>query len=144
MFHPRYWLARYRGGMHRVRSGSPFEEMASYSRAARTGDIVAVSGTAALDERGSALFPGDAGAQTRAAFELALEAAAQLGAKREDVVRTRIYLLAGTEWRGAVEAHGELFRGVAPANTTLHVAELIPENCLVEVEIDAVASGPVA
>jgi enamine deaminase RidA (YjgF/YER057c/UK114 family) len=118
--------------------------MASYSRAARTGDIVAVSGTAALDERGSALHPGDAAAQTRAAFEVALEAAAQLGARREDVVRTRIYLLAGTEWRGAVEAHGDLFRGVDPANTTLHVAELIPENCLVEVEIDAVASGPVA
>jgi enamine deaminase RidA (YjgF/YER057c/UK114 family) len=129
--------------MDRVRSGSPFEEMASYSRAARTGDIVAVSGTAALDERGSALHPGDAGAQTRAAFAVALEAAAQLGARREDVVRTRIYLLAGTEWRGAVEAHGELFRGVDPANTTLHVAELIPENCLVEVEVDAVASGPV-
>jgi len=130
--------------MHRVRTGSPFEEMASYSRAARTGDIVAVSGTAALDEHGRALFPGDAAAQTRAAFELALEAAAQLGARREDVVRTRIYLLAGTEWRGAVEAHGELFRGVAPANTTLHVAELIPQDCLVEVELDAVASGPVA
>ena len=117
--------------------------MASYSRAARTGDIVAVSGTAALDEGGTALFPGDAGAQTRAAFELALEAAAQLGARREDVVRTRIYLLAGTDWRGPVEAHGELFRGVSPANTTLHIAELIPENCLVEVELDAVASGPV-
>lgn len=130
--------------MERVRSGSPFEQMASYSRATRVGDIVAVSGTAALDERGAALHPGDAGAQTRAAFELALDAAARLGARREDVVRTRIFLLAGSEWRGAVEAHGELFRGVDPANTTLHVAELIPQDCLVEVEIDAVASGPVA
>jgi enamine deaminase RidA (YjgF/YER057c/UK114 family) len=127
--------------MDRVRSGSPFEQLASYSRAARTGNVVAVSGTAALDERGSALHPGDAAAQTRAAFALALDAAAQLGARREDVIRTRIYLLAGTEWRGSVEVHGELFRGVDPANTTLHVAELIPENCLVEVEIDAVVAA---
>jgi enamine deaminase RidA (YjgF/YER057c/UK114 family) len=129
--------------MHRLRSGSPFEQLASYARAARHGDIVAVSGTAALDDTGSALFPGDAAAQTREALVRALDAAAALGAQREDVIRTRIYLLAGAEWRGAVEAHGELFRGVDPANTTLMVAELIPKDCLVEVEIDAIASGPV-
>ena len=57
-------------------AAAPSSRLASYSRAARTGDIVAVSGTAALDERGGALHPGDAGAQTRAAFELALDAAA--------------------------------------------------------------------
>jgi enamine deaminase RidA (YjgF/YER057c/UK114 family) len=129
--------------MDTVRSGSPFENLASYSRAARAGDYVAVSGTAALDDRGVALFPGDAAAQTREALVRALDAAAALGARREDVIRTRIFLLAGTEWRGAVEAHGEIFRGVDPANTTLHVAELIPQDCLVEVEIDAIASGPV-
>jgi enamine deaminase RidA (YjgF/YER057c/UK114 family) len=129
--------------MHTVRSGSPFEQLASYSRAARIGDLVAVSGTAALDKTGKSLFPGDPAAQTREALLRALDAAAALGAKREDVVRTRIFLLAGSEWRGAVEAHGEIFRGVDPANTTLHVAELIPQDCLVEVEIDAVASGPV-
>jgi enamine deaminase RidA (YjgF/YER057c/UK114 family) len=129
--------------MDTVRSGSPFEQLASYSRAARIGDTVAVSGTAALDDSGAALFPGDPAAQTRAALLRALDAAAALGARREDVVRTRIYLLAGSEWRGAVEAHGEIFRGVDPANTTLHVAELIPQDCLVEVELDAIASGPV-
>jgi enamine deaminase RidA (YjgF/YER057c/UK114 family) len=129
--------------MHRLRSGSPFERLASYSRAARHGDIVAVSGTAALDEQGASLFPGDPAAQTREALTRALDAAAALGARREDVIRTRIYLLAGAEWRGAVEAHGEIFRGVDPANTTLMVAELIPKDCLVEVEIDAIASGPV-
>ena len=129
--------------MDTVKSGSAFERLASYSRAARIGDIVAVSGTAALDEGGSARHPGDAAAQTREALRLALEAAAKLGARREDVIRTRIYLLAGCEWRGAVEVHGEVFAGVDPANTTLHVAELIPPDCLVEVELDAVASGPV-
>jgi enamine deaminase RidA (YjgF/YER057c/UK114 family) len=130
--------------MQTVRSGSPFESLASYSRAVRLGDLVAVSGTAALDDSGVALFPGDAAAQTREAIARAIAAAEALGARREDVIRTRIYLLAGTEWRGAVEAHGEAFRGVDPANTTLHVAELIPPGCLVEVELDAVASGPAA
>lgn len=130
--------------MQRVRSGGKFEQLASYSRAARNGEIVAVSGTAALDEHGRALFPGDPGAQTREALARALAAAEQLGARREDVVRTRIFLLAGADWRGAIEAHGEMFAGVDPANTTLHVAEFIPQDCLVEVELDAVASGPAA
>jgi enamine deaminase RidA (YjgF/YER057c/UK114 family) len=128
--------------MDRVRGGSSFERMAAYSRAARAGDLVAVSGTAALDANGVALHPGDAGAQTREAIKRALEAAAALGARREDVVRTRLYLAPDADWRAAVEAHGEAFAGVDPANTTLHVAGLIPEGCLVEVEIDAVASGP--
>jgi enamine deaminase RidA (YjgF/YER057c/UK114 family) len=129
--------------MNRVYSGSPFEKLASYSRAARIGDVVAVAGTAATDETGAALHPGDAGAQTRAAFAIALEGAAKLGARREDVIRTRIFLLPDTDWRAAVEAHGELFRGVDPVNTTLMIAQLIPAGCLVEIEVDAIASGPV-
>lgn len=128
--------------MQRVRSGGKFERLASYSRAARNGDIIAVSGTAALDQHGRAMFPGDPGAQTREALRRALAAAEELGARREDVVRTRIFLLAGADWSGAIEAHGELFADVDPANTTLHVAEFIPQDCLVEVELDAVVSEP--
>jgi enamine deaminase RidA (YjgF/YER057c/UK114 family) len=124
--------------MQRARSGSTFETMASYARAARVRDVVAVSGTAALDDNGVALFPGDPAAQTREALLRALSAAEELGAARTDVIRTRILLVQGVEWRGAVEAHGEIFRGVDPANTTLFVAGMIPEGCLVEVELDAV------
>jgi enamine deaminase RidA (YjgF/YER057c/UK114 family) len=130
--------------METLRSGSPFEELASYSRATRSGDVVAVSGTAATDASGACVPAGDVGEQTREALRRALVAAAALGAAREDVLRTRVYLLAGADWRAAVQAHGEAFAGVNPANTTLHVAELIPKDCLVEVELDAIASGPVA
>jgi enamine deaminase RidA (YjgF/YER057c/UK114 family) len=124
--------------VQRSRSGTRFEKMAAYSRAARVSNVVAVSGTAALDEDGAALFPGDAGAQTREALLRALAAAAELGAARSDVIRTRILLVQGADWRGPVEAHGELFAGVDPANTTVYVAGMIPEGCLVEVELDAV------
>lgn len=127
--------------MHTLRSGSPFEELASYSRATRVGDLVAVAGTAATDAHGAC--HGDVKEQTAECIRRALEGAAALGATREDVFRTRIYLLAGADWRSAVEAHGEAFRGVNPANTTLHVAGLIPKDCLVEVELDALATRDV-
>jgi enamine deaminase RidA (YjgF/YER057c/UK114 family) len=123
--------------MERVNSDSPFERMASYSRAVRSGNTVAVSGTASTDEAGAARFRGDAYRQTRDAFERALEAAARLGAARDQVVRTRIFLAPGADWREAVRAHGDVFRGVDPANTTLFVAGLIPEGSLSEIELDA-------
>ncbi len=101
----------------------------------RIGAHVAVSGTAA---RGG----GDAYAQTREAIERALFAAQELGAAKEDVLRTRLLLASGCEWEGVVRAHREAFAGVDPANTTYFVAGFIPEGVLVEVELDAVVPDP--
>jgi enamine deaminase RidA (YjgF/YER057c/UK114 family) len=116
--------------------GGNFEQAASYSRAVRAGSHIAVSGTAALDADGP-LHPGDAYLQTLAAFEKALSAAEALGARRADVIRTRILLAPEAAWEDAVRAHKELFDGIAPANTTYFVGGFIP-NVLVEVELDAV------
>jgi enamine deaminase RidA (YjgF/YER057c/UK114 family) len=79
-----------------VRDGGGFEEAAAYSRAVRIGGHVAISGTAPMDD-GVVLHPGDAYAQTRAAIEKALRAAAELGAAPGDVIRTRLLLAAGTD-----------------------------------------------
>jgi enamine deaminase RidA (YjgF/YER057c/UK114 family) len=127
--------------IERYRDGSPFEGVASYCRAVRSGPAVAVSGTAATGPDGSALHPGDTFAQTKDAFERALTAARELGAEREVVVRTRLFLAPESDWREAVRAHHEVFEGVDPANTTLFVAGFIPPGVLVEVELDAWAAG---
>ena len=124
----------------RYRDGSPFEAVASYCRAVRSGPAVAVSGTAATGADGNALHPGDTFAQTKDAFERAIAAARELGAEREVVVRTRLFLAPDSDWREAVRAHHEVFEGVDPANTTLFVAGFIPPGVLVEVELDAWAA----
>ena len=90
-----------------------------------------------MGPEGRALHPGDTYAQTKDAFERAVEAAGELGADSEHVVRTRIYLGPASDWRDAVRAHHDVFEGVDPANTTLYVAGFIPEGALVEVEVDA-------
>jgi enamine deaminase RidA (YjgF/YER057c/UK114 family) len=120
-----------------VRTGG-FENVGGYARAVRVGSIVAVSGTAATAADGEVLHPGDAYLQTRAAFERALAALHELGGEPGDVVRTRIFLVPGSDWRRSVDAHRELFGEIPPANTTLFVAALIPDGALVEVEVDAV------
>lgn len=125
--------------MRRVVRTGGFEEIGGYARAVRIGDVIAVSGTAATDAEGKALYPGDAYAQTRDAFERALSALRELGGGLRDVVRTRIYLAPGADWRRAIDAHRELFGETLPANTTLFVAGFIPAGVLVEIELDAVA-----
>jgi enamine deaminase RidA (YjgF/YER057c/UK114 family) len=110
--------------------GGGFEEAAAYSRAVRSGDHIAVSGTSAPG--------GDAYEQTTKAIARALAAAAELGAQPHDVLRTRLLLAPGCDWEGAVRAHREAFAGIDPANTTYFVSGFIPDDVLVEVELDAV------
>ena len=117
------------------REGGGFEEAAAYSRAVRIGQHVAVSGTASREG-------GDAYAQTREAIGRALAAAGELGAAKEDVLRTRLLLAPGCDWEGAVRAHAEAFAGVDPANTTYFVSGFSPEDVLVEFELDAVDLEP--
>jgi enamine deaminase RidA (YjgF/YER057c/UK114 family) len=117
------------------REGGGFEEAAAYSRAVRIGQHVAVSGTAAREG-------GDVYEQTREAITRALAGAAELGASKGDVLRTRLLLTAGCDWQGAIRAHAEAFEGVEPANTTYFVSGFIPEGVLVEVELDAVVVDP--
>jgi enamine deaminase RidA (YjgF/YER057c/UK114 family) len=117
------------------REGGGFEEAAAYSRAVRIGQHVAVSGTAARNG-------GDAYAQATEALGRALAAAQQLGAAREDVLRSRLLLAAGCDWEGVVRAHREAFSGVEPANTTYFVSGFIPEGVLVEVELEAIIPEP--
>jgi len=117
------------------REGGGFEEAAAYSRAVRIGQHVAVSGTAAREG-------GDAYEQTREAIARALAGAARLGASKEDVLRTRLLLTPGCDWQGVIRAHAEAFAGVEPANTTYFVSGFIPDDVLVEVELDAVVPDP--
>jgi enamine deaminase RidA (YjgF/YER057c/UK114 family) len=125
----------------RYREGAGFEEAAGYSRAARHGSRIAVSGTGDIASDGTVAHLGDTYGQTRASLERALAAVERLGGHREDVIRTRLYLAPRADWREAVRAHREMLGGVDPANTTFFVAGFVAEEMLVEVEVDAELTG---
>src|SRR5512138_3564158 len=129
------------GETRRVSTGSPYEPIIGLSRAVRQGNVVAVAGTAPLDAQGRTVGKGDPAAQARRCFEISLAALEQLGARKEDVIRTRILLVRIEDWRAVGEVHGEFFRDVRPANTTLQVARFIDPDWLVETEVDAVVSS---
>lgn len=114
------------------------EADAGYSRAVRRGNVITVSGTTATGPDGTALHPGDTGAQARACLDRIGLALAALGSGLGDVVRTVVYLAPGASWEQAARAHRDMLGAVAPANTMLQVAGLIGDGFLVEIEALAV------
>ncbi len=126
------------GERKRVSTGSPYEPIIGLSRAVRIGNVVSVAGTAPLDANGRTVGKGDPAAQVRRCFEISLLALEQLGGRKEDVIRTRILLVHIEDWRAVGEVHGEFFREVRPANTTMQVGRFIDPDWLVETEVDAV------
>ena len=122
----------------RVGSGSPYEEPYGFSRAIRAGDHVLVAGTAPIWSDGSC--NPDPAAQARRCCEIIVEAMADLGARAEDVVRTRIFVT-DTAIVGHVGAvHGEFFGSAAPAATMIVVAGLLDPRWLVEIEAEAIVA----
>jgi len=120
-------------------SGSPYEQTIGFSRAVRVGDTVAVSGTAPVWPGGD--VDPDVTVQTRRCWEIALEALAELGARPEDVVRTRQYVVDPADADAVGAVHGEVFGGIRPASTMVVVAGLLDPRWKVEVEVDAIVEN---
>ncbi len=122
----------------RASSGSPYESRIGISRGVRAGRFISIAGTAPLSADGQTVAPGDAAAQARRCFEIIAAALAQLGASLSDVVRTRILLTRIEDWEAVAQVHGEFFKDIRPANTTMQVVRFIDPDWLVEIEADAV------
>lgn len=121
-----------------ISSGAPWEAIVGYSRAVRIGDLVAVSGTTAVDESGDVVGVDDAAAQTRFILGKIERALAVAGATLGDVIRTRIFVTDIAQWEAIGRVHGEVFATVRPATAMVEVARLIDPRLLVEIEADAV------
>jgi enamine deaminase RidA (YjgF/YER057c/UK114 family) len=122
----------------RYSSGTKWEPIVGYSRAIRVQNFVYVSGTTATDQRGNLIGVGEARAQTIQTLNNIKTALESVGAKVEDVVRTRIYVTDMTRWEEIGRAHGEFFKHIQPATTMIEVKRLVNPEMLVEVEAEAI------
>ncbi len=116
------------------------EKPIGFSRASRIGNIIAVSGTAAIGPDGNTFEPTSVYEQTKYCIEIMKKAIEEAGGSLEDVIRTRIMLIDISTWEEAAKAHGGYFSDIRPACTFVEVKGFIKPDWLVETEADCVIS----
>ncbi len=121
-----------------ISTGSPWEKICGYSRAVRVGQHIHVSGTTASDTDGNIIEIGNPYGQALHALNKIEKALQQVGAGRNDIVRTRIYVTNIEQWEKIGKAHAEFFCDQRPATSMIEVGRLISPEMLVEIEADAI------
>jgi enamine deaminase RidA (YjgF/YER057c/UK114 family) len=125
-----------RAGRKTASTGSAWEPKMGYSRAVRSGNYIAVSGTVGVNADGK--YPPSAGEQTRRSLQIIRAAIEALGGKIEDVIRTRMFVTDVSKWEEVAKVHGEVFGNIRPATAIVEVAKLIDADAKIEIEADAI------
>jgi enamine deaminase RidA (YjgF/YER057c/UK114 family) len=117
-------------------SGSKWEPLMGYSRAVRSGNMIAVTGTVGVNADGS--YAPSLEDQTRRSLAIIRKAVESLGGTIENVVRTRMFVTDVSKWEEVARAHGEMFGAIRPATSIVEVAKLIDKDAQIEIEADAI------
>ena len=118
-------------------SGVEYEAVVGYSRVVRAGAHVWVAGCTAITDDGVIAGPGDPYVQAQQTLTNLEAALAKVGARLDDVVRTRMYVTDISQWEAVARAHGEVFADIRPVTAMLEVSALLDPRMLVEIEADA-------
>ena len=125
-----------RFGRKTASSGSKWEPLMGYSRAVRSGNFIAVTGTVGVNADGT--YSPSLGDQTRRSLLIIRAAIEALGGKIEQVIRTRMYVIDVAKWEEVARVHGEIFGEIRPATTIVEVTKLIDGAAQIEIEADVV------
>ena len=125
-----------RAGRRTASSGSKWEPIMGYSRAVRSGNTIAVTGTVGINADGT--YSPSLGEQTRRSLQIIRAAVEALGGRLEHVIRTRMFVTDVSKWEEVARVHGEVFADIRPATSILEVAKLIDKDAQIEIEADAI------
>jgi enamine deaminase RidA (YjgF/YER057c/UK114 family) len=118
-----------------ISSGSPWEELAGYSRAVVDGEWVFVSGTVGLDFS-TMTMGGSATQQSELALDTIERALSQAGATLMDVVRVRAFVPQREDVASVSAVLKRRLGAARPANTTV-CCPLAVDDAKVEIEVTA-------
>ena len=125
-----------RAGRRCASSGSKWEPIMGYSRAVRSGNLIAVTGTVGINADGT--YSKSLADQTRRSLTIIRAAVEALGGEIKHVIRTRMYVTDVTRWEEVARVHGDVFGEIRPATSILEVPRLIDKDAQIEIEADAV------
>ena len=118
-----------------IRSGSKFEDLASFSRAVVDGDWIFISGTTGYDHE-TGTISDDAAEQTEQIFRHLEATLAEADSSLADVLRVGVFITDPDDLMPVCEVVGRKLKDVRPANTTVCTRLAMPE---MKVEIEATA-----
>ena len=107
----------------------------------RVGDLLFISGQAAIDRNGQMVGVGDFEAQARQAFENLDRILRAGGSSLRNVVKVTIFLTDMTNFERIVRLRGEWFTAPYPADTIVEVRSLYSPDAMIEIEAIAVADS---
>jgi enamine deaminase RidA (YjgF/YER057c/UK114 family) len=123
-----------------ISSGSTFEEQIGYARAVVVGDRVFVSGTTGFDYA-TMTIEDEVVAQAEQAVRNVAAALEEAGCSTADVVRVRYLLPERDDFEPCWPVLRRAFGDVRPA-ATMQVCGLSDPRMRIEIEVDAVRTGP--
>jgi aminoacrylate peracid reductase len=106
--------------------------IAPYSAGTKAGNTIYVSGTLALGEAGTVLFPGNCDAQTRHVLETIKAVLEAAGASLADVAFNHIFLTDWADYKAMNAVYAEYFPGAKPARYCIQCG-LVKPGLLVEI-----------
>ncbi len=113
------------------------------SQGFRVGDLVFVSGQAALDDGGELVGPGDFDAQAVQAFENLRSVLRAAGSDLNKLIKVTIYLTDMSKFERIVGLRERYFSRPWPADTLVEVSALALPELMIEIEGIALAEGEV-
>jgi enamine deaminase RidA (YjgF/YER057c/UK114 family) len=125
-----------RHGRRCASSGAKWEPIMGYSRAVRSGNVIAVTGCVGINADGT--YPKTIGEQAARSLAIIRASIEALGGRIEHVIRTRMFVTDVSQWEAVARVHGEVFKDIRPATTIVEVARLIDAEALIEIEADAI------
>lgn len=116
-------------------------EAVAISQGFRVGDLVIVSGQAAVDDGGNVIGPGDFDVQARAAVANLERVLVAAGSSLDQVVKVTIFVTDVAYFPRVVELRREVFSPPYPADTICEVSSLAYPELMFEIEAIALAEG---
>ena len=107
----------------------------------RAGDLLFISGQAAIDSGGKIVGIGDFDAQAKQAFENLDRVLRAGGSSLKNVIKVTIFLTDMAYFGRIVELRGQWFTAPYPADTIVEVRSLYSPDAMIEIEAVAVADA---
>src|SRR5436853_7694173 len=95
-----------RVGRRCASSGSKWEPKMGYSRAVRSGNFIAVTGTVGVNADGT--YSPSLADQTRRSLDIILAAVEALGGRTDQIMRTRMFVTDVSKWEEVYRVHGAI------------------------------------